>query len=417
MKHILILFALLGTVGSHAQTLRTLADAHGIYIGAAVTFPGSPAVYDTTLAREFNGVVCENAMKFGNIMTGINTFSYSGADAIVNFGVARGMYVRGHTFIWHKQMPTWFSNLNVSRDSAFKIMKNYITTEMTHFRGKINEWDIVNEAVARDSSGMRLGSGYSDASQNSKWAALTDAANHNFDYIDSAFTYARQADPNVLLFYNDYNSEGMGKKSNYVYNLVAHLKSLNLLDGVGLQCHFHLLTDTGDNGAWSPSEITSNLQRLAALGLRISFTEVDIRIPNAHNPMTAADSANLAEQRSEYTTLMNLCLAQPNCKSFFTWGVNDGQSWISGSFSGYGSALLFSNTTSNGQYAPKAAYYGVQAALASTGILQAHNGTLRMIRPGLADGMTYDMRGRSLKIFPYSPAFLVQKPVQVRKKL
>ena len=168
----------IGTI--QGQTLRSLADARGIHFGAAVTFPSSPAVYDTTLARQFNGVVCENAMKFGNIMTGPNTFSYTEADAIVNFGVAHGMYVRGHTFIWHKQSPTWFANLSVSRDSAFKIMKRYITTEMTHYKGKVKEWDIVNEAVARDSSGMRPGSGYPEADQNSKWAELTDAANHNF---------------------------------------------------------------------------------------------------------------------------------------------------------------------------------------------------------------------------------------------
>ena len=405
----LIIIAALGIV--QGQPLRSLADPRGIHFGAAVTFPASPAVYDTTLAREYSGVVCENAMKFGNIMTGPTTFSYTTADAIVNFGISNGMYVRGHTFIWHKQVPTWFASLNISRDSAFKIMKYYITTEMAHYKGKIKEWDIVNEAVARDSSGMRLGNGYSDATQNSKWAALTDAVNNNFDYIDSAYTYARRADSSVLLFYNDYNCEGMGKKSNLVYNLVVHLKSLNLLDGIGLQCHFHLLADTGVGGGWVPSEVVSNLKRLAALGLRISFTEVDIRIPDAHTPMTAADSANLIEQRREYHILMDLFLAQPNCKSFFTWGVNDAQSWVPGVFSGYGSALLFSNTTgANGEYVPTSGYYGVQdALLASTDVLQAHNGVLRMI-PANASIRTYDLLGRRLNPFPYNPRRFVVKP-------
>src|SRR6185295_17050195 len=190
-----------GLAMTNAQTLRSLADTRGIHIGAAVTFPGSPAVYDTTLQREFNGIVPENAMKFGSIMTGENAFSYNGADAIVNFGVARGMYVRGHNFIWHKQMPGWFSSTsyNPSRDSTFRLMKKYITAIMTHYKGKINEWDIVNEGVARDSVGMRPGTGAFAADQNLKWAALTDAANHNYDYIDSAFAYARRADSNVRL--------------------------------------------------------------------------------------------------------------------------------------------------------------------------------------------------------------------------
>jgi endo-1,4-beta-xylanase len=405
----LILTAAMGIV--QGQTLRSLADARGIHFGAAVTFPASPAVYDTTLAREFSGVVCENAMKFGNIMTGMTAFNYTAADAIVNFGISHGMYVRGHTFIWHKQVPTWFANSNVSRDSAFKIMKYYITTEMAHYKGKIKEWDIVNEAVARDSSGMRLGSGYSDATQNSKWAALTDAANHDFDYIDSAYTYARRADSSVLLFYNDYNCEGMGKKSNLVYNLVAHLKSLNLLDGIGLQCHFHLLADTGVNGGWVPSEMSSNLQRLAALGLRISFTEVDIRIPDAHTPMTAADSSKLIEQRREYRILMDLFLAQPNCKSFFIWGVNDAQSWVPEVFSGYGSALLFSNATgTNGEYVPKSDYYGLQdALLPSTGVMQTHNGVFR-ITPADASIRTYDLLGRKLNPLQYNQQRRVVKP-------
>jgi endo-1,4-beta-xylanase len=406
----LLLAAAAGIV--QGQTVRSLADARGIQFGAAVTFPASPAVYDTTLARQFNGVVCENAMKFGNIMTGPTAFSYTAADAIVNFGVSRGMYVRGHTFIWHKQMPTWFANLTVSRDSAFKIMKYYITAEMAHFKGKIKEWDIVNEAVARDSSGMRLGSGYPDASQNSKWAALTDAANHNFDYIDSAFAYARRADSTVLLFYNDYNCEGMGKKSNVVYNLVARLKSLNLVDGIGLQCHFHLVADTGVNGAWVPSEMAANLTRLAALGLRISFTEVDIRIPNAHTPMTSADSANLAEQRNEYHTLMDLFLAQSSCKTFIVWGVNDAQSWVPDAFSGYGSALLFSNAAgTNGEYVPKSSYDGVRDAfLGSTSVLrQSHCGDLRMIPATGVPNQTYDLLGRLQRRFLFNTPRFVAK--------
>ena len=403
----------LGCLGmSNGQTLRALADSRGIHIGAAVTFPGSPAVYDTTLNREYNGVVCENAMKFGSIMTGANTFSYAGADAIVNFGVSHGMYVRGHNFLWHKQLPTWFSNLTttaVSRDSAFKIMKYYITSEMTHFKGKINEWDIVNEGVARDSSGMRPGSGATDPAQNSKWAALTDAANHNYDYIDSAFAYARKADSSVALVYNDYDCEGMGKKSNMVYNIVAGLKSKGLVDVIGLQCHFYAGTSSsGSNGAWVPSEMVTNLQRLAALGLRISLTEVDIRIP------TPVDTAHAALQRDAYKTLMSICLAQPNCKNFFTWGVNDAQSWVPGSFSGFGSALLFDNTTTNGEFTRKSSYLGVQEALLNSTVIRAfQHGNLRIVQSG-SNGTAFDLQGRKIARLPYNPAFRVKKTSNIR---
>ncbi len=384
---------------AQAQTLRALATAKNINIGAAVTFPtGSTlATYDSTLSQQFNAAVCENAMKWGNLQAVQGKFTFTGADAIVNFAQSHNLKMRGHNFIWHQQSG-FIQNLTtatVSRDSMFKIMKTHIDTVMKHYKGKIYEWDIVNEATARDSVGLRDGSGI----DTSRWATITDAKDHNFDYIDSAYTYARQADSSVFLVYNDYNAEGMGKKSNLVYNLVAHLKSLNILDGVGLQCHFHLLTDTGVNGGWVPSEMASNLQRLAALGLRISMTEVDIRI------RTPASAADTTEQRKEYQTLMGLCVAQPNCKTFTTWGVNDAQSWIPGSFSGYGSALLFDNN-----FNPKPDYYGVEAALSgTTGILEARNGRLRMTSLNGA-GPAYDLRGRKLSSLPYNPNFIVEKP-------
>jgi endo-1,4-beta-xylanase len=204
----------------------------------------------------------------------------------------------------------------------------------------------------------------------------------------------------------------MGKKSNMVYNLVSRLKSLNLVDGIGLQCHFHRLSDTGVGGAWNPTEMTTNLARLAALGLRISFTEVDIRIPTLHTPLNAADSANLTEQRNEYYTLMSLFLAQPNCESFFTWGVNDSQSWIPTVFTAYGAPLLFYNTRgTNGEYVPKLAYYGVRDALMATGVLpQAPNSVLRIVPATEPSNQIYDLLGRRLNMLPHSPPKFVVKP-------
>jgi endo-1,4-beta-xylanase len=120
------------------------------------------------------------------------------------------------------------------------------------------------------------------------------------------------------------------------------------------------------------------------------------------------------EQRNEYKTLMGLFLAQPNCKSFFTWGVNDAQSWVPASFSGYGSALLFSNTTgTNGEYVAKSDYYGVQdALLASTGVLQAPNCVSKIIpaAEGAASNGTFDLLGRRLNPLPYNSQKFAVKP-------
>jgi hypothetical protein len=157
------------------------------------------------------------------------------------------------------------------------------------------------------------------------------------------------------------------------------------------------------SGGWNATEMAANLQRLAALGLRISLTEVDIRIP------VPTDTAHVAEQKREYQTLMSICLAQPNCKTFVTWGVNDAQSWIPGKFSGYGSALLFDNN-----YAKKTTYDAVTAAFnGTTGILQAQNGRLKWIRPAgqNAMGTLFDLSGRRMNILPNTPTFMVSKPV------
>lgn len=340
-----------------AQSLRQLAEAHDIHIGVAYKSGGGPGTYNNTLAREFNGLVGENNMKWASLQGTRGNFTWSDADAMVQFGEQNDMVVRGHTFIWHQQsgfvanMPAQ-SSVQATRDTMFKVMKNHITTVMQRYKGRIYEWDIVNEAVARDSAGMRLGTGTSS----SFWSLRTDAPNNNWDFVDSAYVYARQADSTAFLVYNDYDCEGMGKKSDLVYALVTRLKEKKLIDGVGLQCHFYVPgTSSGSNGAWVPEEMVENLKRLAALGLRISLTEIDFRIP------TPPTQENLQKQRDAYEQLLGICLAQPACKNFFMWGLNDGSSWIPGQYPGQGAPLLF-----NDSYQAKPAYDGLVEVLQNT---------------------------------------------------
>ena len=393
-----------GTI--RAQALRTLADARGIHIGVAIKDGTRAASYDSTVVREFNGAVCENAMKWGSLQNTRGVFTFTGADNIVNFALAHGMVVRGHNFIWHQQsgfadnMPAQ-ATVKATRDTMFKIMKTHITTVMNHFKGKIYEWDIVNEAVARDSAGMRLGTGNSS----SFWSLRTDAANNNWDFVDSAYTYARQADSSMFLVYNDYDCEGMGKKAQLVYDLVARLKSKKLVDGIGFQCHFHLDGQGTSNGAWDPQQTATNFQRMAALGLRISLTEVDIRMT------LPADSVQLAAQRRAYETLMSICLANTNCKNFFVWGLDDASSWIPGSFPGMGAPLLF--TSSGSVYTPKSAYYGLQGVLANTsGVRRSPTVRLRTMRSGTLSE-TFDLRGRQIAHLPYN-IFTVSKTAYIK---
>jgi endo-1,4-beta-xylanase len=393
----ILLLGLLGACVAQGQTqaLRTLAAARGLNIGCAYKNGGGPGTYNNTLAREFNLLVGENSMKWDALQAVRGTFTFSGADAMVDFARQNNMLVRGHTFVWHQQsgfvanMPAQAS-VQATRDTMFKIMKTHITTVMDRYKGKIYEWDIVNEAVARDSAGMRLGTGTSS----SFWSLRTDAANHGWDFVDSAYAFARRADPTAFLVYNDYDCEGMGKKSGLVYALVSRLKAKGLIDGIGLQCHFYVPgTSTGSNGAFNPAEMAANLKRLADLGLRISLTEVDFRVPT---PPTAA---HLAAQRQAYETLLGICLANAACKSFILWGLNDGSSWIPGQYPGQGAPLLFDDG-----FNPKPAYAGLQAVLQTPLALRARRGPAARILARSRGRDGFDLRGRTLPLLlPASP--------------
>jgi len=377
------------------QALKVSASARGINIGCAYKNGGGPGTYNNTLSREFNGVVGENNMKWDGLQAVRGNFTFAGADAMVDFAQKNDMIVRGHTFVWHQQsgfvanMPAQ-ATVQATRDTMFKVMKTHITTVMNRYKGKIYEWDIVNEAVARDSAGMRLGTGTSS----SFWSLRTDAPNHNWDFVDSAYAYARQADPEAFLVYNDYDCEGMGKKSDLVYALVSRLKAKNLIDGIGLQCHFYVPgTSTGSNGAFVPSEMVANLKRLADLGLRISLTEIDFRVP------TPPTSAHLAAQREAYETLLEICLANPNCKNFFLWGLNDGSSWIPNQYPGQGAPLLFDDS-----FNPKPAYIGLREVFQTPVAIRASRNGGRMLLSGKPWNEAFDLRGRALRALPaYSP--------------
>jgi endo-1,4-beta-xylanase len=164
----------------------------------------------------------------------------------------------------------------------------------------------------------------------------------------------------------------MGKKSGLVYSLVSRLKAKKLIDGVGLQCHFYVPgTSSGSNGAFPADEMAVNLRRLSDLGLRISLTEVDFRIP------TPASAANLQAQRLAYEKLMGLCLANPACKTIVFWGLNDGQSWIPGNYTGQGAPLLFDDG-----FKAKPAYDGVASQLKDAPTLLRSSRTRKGILAG-----------------------------------
>ncbi|HLU70038.1 MAG TPA: endo-1,4-beta-xylanase [Fibrobacteria bacterium] len=391
-----------------AMTLRELAVSRGIVVGAAVTFPGGGPgganaedrpEYERVLKREFNGVVAENAMKFQNLSrTERGVYNFGPGDELIAFAEANNMKVRGHTLVWHSQAPTWFNELTgdaASRDTTLKIMKRHIDTVMGRWRGKIFEWDVVNEVIAQNGGpSPNYRSTSNNASYVSQWFNRVGGP----DYIDSAFVYAHRADSTALLYLNDFGGEFMNAKSDNVYDLVKGLVERKIpIHGVGLQCHFNV-----SGGALDTAAIRQNIRRIAALGLRVSLTEIDIQHGNSGTPTTA----QLETQKEKYKALMTVCVTEPSCKSFFTWGVNDNQSWRRPQAST--APLLFTGTTA---ITPKPAYFGVVEALQAAPAVAVHGvapaprataAAMRRVSHGGvigaedARGTLRDLRGRSL---------------------
>jgi endo-1,4-beta-xylanase len=427
----LIVAAGFGVAGAQPTELKTLAIARGIDIGVAVASVGG-AAYDSVLVRNFTGMVPENDTKWGNISSAPGTYSFTNADRMVDFAQQNNMKLRFHTFVWHQQ-SSYIANGHTNgvaqptdpnkytRAEAFTHMRNHINTVMSRYKTRnqmhvFSEWDVVNEAVARDSGnddpsgqygGMRRSTGNSVNLDSglSRWVGYTQGETNDFDYIDSAFAIAHRNDTTARLVYNDYDAEGMGKKSQAVFNLVSKLRNRKIpVHVLGMQCHWYIgPSNSGSSGAWDPQQTAQNMARLAALGLDISITELDIRFQNP------SDSTKLYQQRQAYETIMSICLAQPRCKKFFVWGMRDGSSWINQRFPGYGTPLLFTGTGNT--YTPKPAYYGLIATLQSTSVRSP--GARRAVQ-FTPVGASYDLRGRQMKSLPAGPSFKARKTAPVK---
>lgn len=324
--------------------LRDVAGPSGPLIGAAVNPADlSDPGYVQALGREFNLIVPENAMKFAETEPAPHQFNFCAGDQIVAYAQGNGMKVRGHNLVWQADLPSWLTNGNYSSADTASILQEHINTVMGHYKGQLIEWDVVNEAISYSAP---------YGPQPSYWLNQLGS-----NYIDMAFQWAHTADPNVKLYYNDTGGEGLGAKSDAVYNLVKGMLSRGVpVNGVGLQMHLDL------NSAPSQADMSSNMARLAALGLEVHITEMDVRLPVDSNGNASA--AALASQAAIYQSVMSACQAAPNCTAFLTWGISDAYSWIPSTYPGFGAALLL-----DAKYQPKAAYNSV------AGVLRSNNHT------------------------------------------
>lgn len=326
--------------------LRQLAEAKGRYFGSDMTGDLLSNTTVTTLDKQqFDMITPGNEMKWDTTEPSNGSFNFGPGDAIVNFAKSAGDRVRGHNLVWDSQLPSWVSSLPLSQVQA--AMETHITTEVTHYKGQIYAWDVVNEPFNSDGS----------LKQDVFFNAMGSG------YIADALRTAHAADPNAKLYLNDFGIEGENAKSNAMLNLVSSLKSQGVpIDGVGFESHFIL--------GQVPSDMQANMQRFANLGVDVAVTELDDRI------QLPATAANLQQQATDFSNVVKDCLAVTRCVGVTQWAVGDADSWIPGFFSGFGAATMFDQN-----YNPKPAFTAVQQALGA-----GSGGTVTVTNPGSVTG-------------------------------
>jgi len=282
------------------------------------------------LKTHFNSITAENEMKWSKIQPEPGVFDFEAADRFVRLAEENDLFVVGHTLVWHQQTPSWVflddSGEPADRETLLQRMRDHIMTVAGRYKGRVHGWDVVNEAVS-DQGGMRQ----------SKWYEIIGE-----DYVEKAFQYAHEADPDAKLYYNDY-SLYFPEKREGVVRLVRNLQSKGIrVDGIGLQGHWGL-----DYPA-KPEEIEASILAFAELGVEVMITELDINVlPNPDDRIGAEISANFEMQEGmnpypdglpedmqnklaeRYAELFRLFLKHHDKISRVTiWGIHDGQSWL-----------------------------------------------------------------------------------------
>lgn len=294
-------------------TLGAAAGRSGRYFGAALD-PGAldEKPYRVLAAAELTSVTPENAMKWEEVEPARGEFHWDEADALVAFAHAHAQKVRGHTLVWHSQLPSWLTQGRFSHEELRDLMVAHIAAEAGRYRGAIYAWDVVNEPFAEDGSWRK----------SIWWEAMGP------DYVAIALRAAHAADPDAKLHINDYGVETDGPKMRALYDLVAKLKRDGVpIDGVGLQSHFV--------AGSTPADLPAVMAKFASLGVDVVVTELDLRI------RLPAGKPSLLTQARDYAFVVRACRETPRCVGVTTWGLSDDRSWIPSFFSGYGAALPF----------------------------------------------------------------------------
>jgi endo-1,4-beta-xylanase len=327
-----------------ATAQPTLKDAYknDFLIGAAINqnqFEEKDSRGVPIIKAQFDSITPENVLKWESVHPEPDKFAFDAPDRYVEFGEKNHMFIIGHTLVWHSQTPRWvFQNTNgtpVDRDTLLSRMSNHIHTVVGRYKGRIKGWDVVNEALNDDGT-MRQ----------SPWMKIIGE-----DYIEKAFQFAHEADPDAQLHYNDYSLEKEKKREGAIA-LIKKLQAKGIhITAIGSQDHVRLTSPTAE-------EVDAAITDLGKLGVKVMITELDVDVNAATQGLSTADVAAAAQNTGGYTNglpdsvqqllakryadLFAVFLKHKDVVSRVTfWGVTDGDSWLNGRRGRMNHPLLF----------------------------------------------------------------------------
>ena len=324
--------------------LKTLATQDGLQLGNfAISDYINTQPYKDILTQQFNLALIDNTpnwyFTYGGLRPSPTTYNFSQMDQIVQFAMANHMTIQAHHLLWGevKWLPSWLTNGNYSSSQLMQIIHSDINTVVSRYKGKIQQWTVVNEAFTRGQHIYGL---------NDWWAQHTGGD----DYINNAFIWAHQADPSAVLILNDFDNETENSVSNAMYNYIKSAKSLGVpIDGIGMQMHI--------DGTNPPSKqnVIANMQRFAQLGVGVYVTEFDVNMNNVSGSLSDKEQ----KEANIYYQMMSACIESKVCHSFSILGITDRETWYN-----------YMGTTPNAMplpfdknYNPKPAFYSLRQAL------------------------------------------------------
>ena len=326
-KNIFLLLALLsvcsGVMAQHQ--FKTLKEAYKDYftIGVAVNMGNLLSTERSMLIKEqFNSITAENDMKPGSTQPNAGQWNFSNGDNIMRFAATNHIPLRGHCLVWHSQTGDFMfhddkGNL-ISKEMLFERMKHHIETVVGHYKGRAYAWDVVNEAISDDPN----------ASHPYRESFFYQIAGDEF--IRKAFEYAHQADPDALLFYNDYNETNPVKRER-IYNMVKQMKAAGVpIHGIGMQGHYNVTSPTED-------DLRAAIKRYREVVDVIHVTELDVRINQSQGGQlqatgdaiaTFTQEADLAQTR-QYEMLFRVYRENKDViRNVTFWNTDDGDTWL-----------------------------------------------------------------------------------------